>query len=93
MKNFWDIEFDNESLIENDDFIEGILKLGFEKKSETIYVKEVVNNYGNLIKDGVLIDLTEKKIIYFPEPECSVKMDIEDGDIEKIDDFLRNNII
>lgn len=93
MKNFWDIEFDNESLIENDDFIEGILKLGFEKKSETIYVKEVVNNYGNLIKDGVLIDLTERKIIYFPEPECSVKMDIEDGDIEKIDDFLRNNII
>lgn len=93
MKSFWDIEFDNESLIENDDFIESIIKLGFEKKSETLYVKQIVNNYGNLIKDGVLIDLTEKKIIYFPEPDCSVKMDIEDGDIEKIDDFLRNNII
>jgi len=93
MIDFWDIEFDNESLIDNDDFIEGIIKLGFEKKNETLYVKEVVNNYGNLIKDGVLIDLSERKIIYFPEPDCSVKMDIEDADIEKIDDFLRNNII
>jgi len=93
MKNFWDITFDSDSLLQDDDFIEGILKLGFTKKSDSVYVKEIVNTYGDLIKDGVLIDLLEKKVLYFPEPNCSVKMDIDDADIEKIDNFLRNNII
>ena len=93
MKNFWDITFDSDSLLQDDDFIEGILKLGFTKKSDSVYVKEIVNTYGDLIKDGVLIDLLEKKVLYFPEPNCSVKMDIDDADIEKLDNFLRNNII
>ena len=93
MKNFWDITFDSDSLLQDDDFIEGILKLGFTKKSDSVYVKEIVNTYGDLIKDGVLIDLLEKKVLYFPEPNCSVRMDIDDADIEKIDNFLRNNII
>lgn len=93
MIDFWDIDFDSDSLITDLDFIEGLLKLGFEKKSDSIFVKEVVNNYGDLIKDGVLVDLVEKKIVYFPEPNCTVKMDIEDTDIDKIDNFLRNNTI
>jgi hypothetical protein len=93
MIDFWDIDFDSDSLVTDLDFIEGLLKLGFEKKSDSIFVKEVVNNYGDLIKDGVLVDLVEKKIVYFPEPNCTVKMDIEDTDIDKIDNFLRNNTI
>lgn len=93
MIDFWDIIFDDETLAENEDFIEGIMKLGFEKKSDTIYVKEIVNTYGNVVKDGILIDLKEKLLMYFPEPECSVKMDLEDGDVGKVDNFLRNNII
>jgi hypothetical protein len=32
MIDFWDIIFDNETLADNEDFIEGIIKLGFEKK-------------------------------------------------------------
>ena len=32
MIDFWDIIFDDETLAENEDFIEGIIKLGFEKK-------------------------------------------------------------
>ena len=93
MIDFWDITFDDETLVENEDFIEGILKLGFERVNDVLYVKEIVNNYGNVVKDGVLIDLREKKLVYYPEPECSIKIDLEDGDVEKVDNFLRNNII
>ena len=93
MIDFWDITFDDETLVENEDFIEGILKLGFEKVSDVLYVKEIINNYGNKVKDGILIDLKEKKLVYYPEPECSIKIDLEDGDVEKVDNFLRNNII
>lgn len=90
---FWDITFDDETLADNEDFIEGILKLGFERKSDILYVKEIVNTYGDVVKDGILIDLKEKQLMYFPEPDCSVKIDLEDGDVEKVDNFLRNNII
>ena len=93
MIDFWDITFDDETLADNEDFIEGILKLGFERVNDVLYVKEIVNNYGNVVKDGVLIDLREKKLVYYPEPECSIKIDLEDGDVEKVDNFLRNNII
>jgi hypothetical protein len=93
MIDFWDITFDDETLADNEDFIEGILKLGFERVNDVLYVKEIVNNYGNVIKDGILIDLKEKKLVYYPEPECTIKIDLEDGDVEKVDNFLRNNII
>ena len=39
MKNFWDITFDSDSLLQDDDFIEGILKLGFTKKSDSVLSK------------------------------------------------------
>jgi hypothetical protein len=37
--------------------------------------------------------LKNKKIHYFPEPNCSVNYDIEDPNIENIDLFIRNHII
>lgn len=93
MMEFWDIEFDVDELFLNEDFIEGLLKLGFTRKTKHFFVKEVVNNYGELVSDGLCIDLKSKQLYYFPEPNCSVKYDIEDPDISKIDLFIRNNII
>jgi hypothetical protein len=93
MIDFWDIDFDNENELMNDDFIEGLIRMGFTKKTQTLYVKEVVNLHGEVIKDGVFVDLSDGKIVYTPEPNCTVQMEISDTDIEKIDIFLRNNII
>ena len=33
MIKFWDIEFDNENPFFDEDFVEGLLKLGFQKKT------------------------------------------------------------
>lgn len=63
MIDFWDIEFDLEKPFYDEDFIEGLLKLGFEKLNESIMIKEVVNEYGNLVPDGVIFDLS-------PPDEC-----------------------
>jgi methionine aminopeptidase len=93
MIEFWDIEFDIDELFLNEDFIESLLKLGFRRKNKYFYVKEVVNNYGELISDGLCIDLKSKQIHYFPEPNCSVNYDIDEPDVTKIDLFIRNNII
>ncbi len=93
MKKFWDIEFDNENPFFDEDFVEGLLKLGFQKKSKNIYIKEVVNHHGNVIKDGIIFDLSQGQIVYYPEPDCTVKMNVEDADIMVVDQFLRNNII
>lgn len=93
MIKFWDIEFDNENPFFDEDFVEGLLKLGFQKKSKTIYIKEVVNNLGDVVQDGIMFDLSEGQITYFPEPDCTVKMNVEDADITIVDQFLRNNII
>lgn len=93
MSNFWDIEFDIDELFLDIDFLEGLIKLGFTQKTKYFFVKEVVNNFGNVISDGLCIDLKEKKIHYFPEPDCSVNYDINEPDIDTIDKFIRNHII
>jgi hypothetical protein len=93
MNNFWDIEFDIEDLFLDEDFVDGLVRLGFTQKTKYFFVKEIVDLYGNLIQDGLCIDLKNKKIYYFPEPDCSVNYDIEDPNIENIDLFIRNHII
>jgi hypothetical protein len=93
MKKFWDIEFDNENPFLDVEFLDSLEKLGFEKKSQMVYVKEVVNQYGDVVKDGLLFDLTNGKLIYFAEPNCSVEMRVQDPDITLVDQFLRKNII
>jgi len=93
MIDFWDIEFDKENELLDEDFIEGLLKLGFEKKRPTLYVKEVVNLHGDLIKDGVFFDLSTGLLVYTPEPNCTVQIEIDKPDIDRVDQFLRNNII
>jgi hypothetical protein len=93
MNNFWDIEFDIEDLFLDEDFVDGLVRLGFTQKTKYFFVKEIVDLYGNLIQDGLCIDLKNKKIHYFPEPNCSVNYDIEDPNIENIDLFIRNHII
>jgi len=93
MNNFWDIEFDIDELFLDEDFVDGLIKLGFTQRTKYFFVKEVVNNFGNIIPDGLCIDLKEKKIHYFPEPDCSVNYDIDEPNIDKIDKFIRNHII
>ena len=93
MNNFWDIEFDNEEFFLDEEFIDGLIKLGFTQKTKYFFVKEIVNMYGNVIPDGLCIDLKSKKIHYFPEPECSVQYESEEPNIDKIDLFIRNNLI
>jgi hypothetical protein len=93
MIDFWDIEFDSDNEFLDDDFIEGLIKLGFTQKTKFIYVKEIVNHFGNVISDGLLIDLQSKKIHYHPEPNCTVNYELTEPDITKVDFFIRNNII
>jgi hypothetical protein len=93
MIDFWDIEFDSENEFLDNDFIDGIIKLGFVKKTNFIYVKEVVNYFGDVVSDGLLIDLEQKKIYYHPEPNCVVNYELPDPDITNVDFFIRNNII
>jgi len=93
MNDFWDIEFDNDNEFLDEDFIEGLLKLGFTKKTKFTYIKEIVNNFGNVIPDGLLIDLQSKKIYYHPEPDCVVNYELSEPDIVKVENFIRNNII
>lgn len=53
MIDFWDIEFDEISDYDGDDFIEGLLKLGFKRKNQSIFVKDIINHHGNKIDDGL----------------------------------------
>jgi hypothetical protein len=46
-----------------------------------------------VVKDGIVFYLSEGQIVYYPEPDCTVKMNVEDADIMVVDQFLRNNII
>lgn len=93
MIDFWDIEFDLEKPFYDEDFIEGLLKLGFEKLNESIMIKEVVNEYGNLVPDGVIFDLSEGSVVYFPHPDSKVSYKLDEPDIDKLDSFLKNHII
>jgi hypothetical protein len=61
MIDFWDIDFDDETIVE-ENFIEGLLKLGFVKRNPNIYTKEIVNLHGDLVEDGVFIDLESSLI-------------------------------
>jgi hypothetical protein len=92
MIEFWDIDFDDETIVE-ENFIEGLLKLGFVKRNPNIYTKEIVNLHGDLVEDGVFIDLESSILIFTPEPKNHVKIKIGDRDINRVDKFIRNNVI
>ncbi len=92
MIEFWDIDFDDETIVE-ENFIEGLLKLGFVKRNPNIYTKEIVNLHGDLVEDGVFIDLESSILIFTPEQKNHVKIKIGDRDINRVDKFIRNNVI
>lgn len=92
MKKFWDIKFDVEELYESEDFITGLVKLGFVRKNEIIYVKDVINLFGDVVPDGLFVDLARKLIVYTPEPNNFVQSEITE-DLETVQSFIRNNII
>lgn len=93
MIDFWDIEFDEISNDDSDDFIEGLLKLGFKRKNQSIFVKDIINHHGNKIDDGLFFDLNNKELVYYPEPNSGITIKGIGDDIEKIDEFIRKNVL
>lgn len=93
MINFWDIEFDDELDLEVDDLVEGLLKLGFKRKNKDIFIKEIINHNGDKVDDGLIYYLTEQLLIYYPEQNNGITIKNVGNDIEKIDEFIRKNIL
>ena len=91
--DFWDIELEDELDLEVDDFIEGLFKLGFKRKSKEIFVKEIVNHNGDKIDDGLFYHLNEQTLVYYPEPNSGITIKGIGDDISKIDEFIRKNIM
>jgi hypothetical protein len=92
MIEFWDIEFDEELDLEVEDFVEGLLKLGFKRKNKDIFVKSVINHNGDKIDDGLFYHMNEQLLIYYPEPNSGITIKCVGDDINKIDEFIRKNI-
>ena len=93
MINFWDIEFDDELDLEVDELVEGLLKLGFKRKNKDIFIKEIINHNGDKVDDGLIYYLTEQLLIYYPEQNNVITIKNVGNDIEKIDEFIRKNIL
>jgi len=93
MINFWDIEFDDELDLEVDELVEGLLKLGFKRKNKDIFIKEIINHNGDKVDDGLIYYLTEQLLIYYPEQNNGITIKNIGNDIEKIDEFIRKNIL
>jgi hypothetical protein len=93
MINFWDIEFDDELDLEVDELVEGLLKLGFKRKNKDIFTKEIINHNGDKVDDGLIYYLTEQLLIYYPEQNNGITIKNVGNDIEKIDEFIRKNIL
>ena len=92
MIEFWDIELDEDLDLETDDFIEGLLKLGFTRKNEDIFVKSVINHNGEKVDDGLIYHMNERLLVYYPEPDNAITIKGIAEDINKIDEFIRKNI-
>jgi len=93
MIEFWDIDFDDELDLETEDFVEGLLKLGFKRKNKDIFVKSVINHNGDKVDDGLFYHLNEQMLVYYPEPNSGITIKGVGDDINKIDEFIRKNIM
>ena len=93
MINFWDIEFENPIDLQLEDFSEGLLKLGFKKVSDNLFCKQIVNLHGDVIDDGIFVDLEKLTLFYYPEPDAKIQISLETKDITTVNSFLRNNVI
>ena len=83
MIEFWDIDFDDEL----------DLKLGFKRKNKDIFVKSVINHNGDKVDDGLFYHLNEQLLVYYPEPNSGITIKGVGDDINKIDEFIRKNIM
>ena len=93
MIEFWDIDFDDELDLEVEDFVEGLLKLGFKRKNKDIFVKSVINHNVDKVDDGLFYHLNEQLLVYYPEPNSGITIKGVGDDINKIDEFIRKNIM
>jgi hypothetical protein len=93
MINFWDVEFDDELDLDVEELVEGLLKLGFKRKKKDIFIKEIINHNGEKVDDGLIYYITEQLLVYYPEQNNGITIKNIGNDIEKIDDFIRKNIL
>jgi hypothetical protein len=93
MNEFWDIVFDTEKDLLLENLSEGLLKLGFKKQSDNLFTKQIVNLHGEVVDDGIFVDLEKLTLFYYPEPDAKIQISLQDKDIQTVDNFLRNNII
>jgi len=93
MIDFWDIEFESQQDIALEDFSKGLLKLGFKKLSDNLFAKQIVNLHGEVVDDGLFVDLENLTLFYYPEPDAKIQISLETKDINTVDNFLRNNVI
>lgn len=92
MIEFWDIEFDDDLDLDVEDFVEGLMKLGFKRKTQDIFIKSVINHNGDVVDDGLIYHLNEQMLIYYPEPDKAITIKGVADNINKIDEFIRKNI-
>jgi len=93
MIDFWDIEFESPIDYMLEDLSEGLLKLGFKKVSDNLFTKEIINLHGDVVEDGLFVDLDKLTLFYFPEPDAKIQISLETKDIADVDKFIRNNVI
>jgi len=93
MINFWDVEFDDELDLDVEELVEGLLKLGIKRKKKYIFIKEIINHNGEKVDDGLIYYITEQLLVYYPEQNNGITIKNIGNDIEKIDDFIRKNIL
>ena len=93
MIDFWDIEFENPIDAKLEDLSEGLLKLGFKKMSNNLFCKQIANLHGDVVEDGLFVDLEKLTLFYYPEPDAKIQISLESKDIDTVDNFLRNNVI
>ena len=92
MIDFWDIELDDELDLEVEDFVEGLLKLGFQRKTQDVFVKSIINHDGDIVDDGLIYHLNEQLLVYYPESDKGITIKGVADNIDKIDEFIRKNI-
>lgn len=93
MIDFWDIEFESPIDYMLEDLSEGLLKLGFKKVADNLFTKEIINLHGDVVEDGLFVDLDKLTLFYFPEPDAKIQISLETKDIADVDKFIRNNVI
>ena len=58
-----------------------------------IFIKEIINHNGEKIDDGLIYYITEQLLVYYPEQNNGITIKNIGNNIEKINEFIRKNIL